>query len=94
MVTKQWVANQAQFYMLLDGRIAVYSKRKKRWKVYRPARNLVISRNPKVNSLLAVSGKIDKLMASIAKRAGMTRKRTPAKRRGWPRGMQIIKQEA
>ncbi len=81
MIAKQWTANGAQFYMLLDGRIAVYSVKKRRWKLYRPARNLVISRNPKVNSLLKVEGKINSLMNSIARRAGMTRKRSPRRRR-------------
>lgn len=82
MVAKEWHANNAQFYMLTDGRIAVYSKSKRRWKVYRPAKNLVISRNPKVNSLLQVSGKIDRLMRSLAKKSSVLKYgRTTTKRR-------------
>ena len=82
MVVKEWRANGAQFYKLLDGRIAVYSTRKGRWKVYRPARNLVISRNPKVRDLLSVSGKVDKLMKSLAKKSPVLRYgRAASKRR-------------
>jgi len=45
MVVKEWRANQAQFYLLTDGRIAVYSRTKRRWKVYRPQKMAVIGKN-------------------------------------------------
>lgn len=94
MVAKQWKANGAQFYLLIDGRIAVYSKSKKRWKVYRPAKNLVISRNPKVNSLLKASSKIDALMRALARKAGMKVSKSPARRRRYMPGLVQVKQEA
>jgi len=45
MVAKEWSTGTAQFYMLIDGRIAVYSKKKKRWKIYRPQKMAVIGKN-------------------------------------------------
>lgn len=45
MIVKEWVANGSQFYLLTDGRIAVYSKSKKRWKAYRPPKLAVIGKN-------------------------------------------------
>lgn len=75
MVVKEWRANNAQFYKLLDGRIAVYSRKKQTWKVFRPARHIVISRNPKVNNLLKADKKINALMEVIARRAGMVQKK-------------------
>lgn len=69
MVVKQWNANGAQFYRLLDGRIAVYSKKRGTWKLYRPAKNIVISRNPRVKNLLSISGKIDRMMRAFARKS-------------------------
>lgn len=45
MIVKEWNANGSQFYLLTDGRIAVYSKRTKRWKAYRPPKLAVIGKN-------------------------------------------------
>jgi len=44
MVAKEWNTGTAQFYQLIDGRIAVYSKKKGTWKAYRPAKHIVVSR--------------------------------------------------
>lgn len=70
MVVKEWSTGTAQFYMLTDGRIAVYSKKAKRWKAYRPARHIVVSKNPRMGTLLAASRRIDKLWSGINKKAG------------------------
>jgi len=45
MVVKEWSTGTAQFYQLIDGRIAVYAKSKKSWKVYRPYKPCVIGKN-------------------------------------------------
>lgn len=44
-IVKEWVANGSQFYLLTDGRIAVYSRSKRRWKAYRPPKLAVIGKN-------------------------------------------------
>ncbi len=69
-VVKEWSTGTAQFYQLTDGRIAVYSKKKKRWTAYRPARHIVISRNPRMGTLLRASKRIDRLWTGISRKAG------------------------
>ncbi len=44
VAVKQWVANNAQFYLLADGRIAVYSRKTGKWKTYRPQKMAVIGK--------------------------------------------------
>lgn len=44
MVLKEWQANGSQFYQLTNGKIAVYSRSKRRWKVYRPQKLAVIGK--------------------------------------------------
>jgi len=70
MVAKEWNTGTAQFYQLIDGRIAVYSKKKGTWKAYRPAKHIVVSRNPRMGTLLKASRRIDKLWSGINKKAG------------------------
>ena len=70
MVAKEWNTGTAQFYQLIDGRIAVYSKKKGTWKAYRPAKHIVVSRNPRMGTLLKASRRIDKLWGGINKKAG------------------------
>lgn len=68
MVAKEWSTGTAQFYQMLDGRIAVYSKKKRRWKVYRPSKHIVVPRNPRIGTLLRADKRTDRLMARIGKR--------------------------
>lgn len=70
MIAKEWNTGTAQFYQLIDGRIAVYSKKKKTWKAYRPAKHIVVSKNPRMGTLLRASSRIDKLWSGINKKAG------------------------
>lgn len=70
MIAKEWNTGTAQFYQLIDGRIAVYSKKKGTWKAYRPAKHIVVSRNPRMGTLLKASRRIDKLWTGINKKAG------------------------
>lgn len=44
-IVKEWHANGSQFYLLTDGRIAVYSKKTGRWKAFRPPKLAVIGKN-------------------------------------------------
>lgn len=92
MVAKEWKVNGAQFYKLIDGRIAVYSIKKKTWKVYRPPKHIVISKNPRANDLIKADKKIDALMGRLAKRAGLVKRGSSKKktRVAVPQGMQII----
>jgi len=69
MIAKEWNTGTAQFYQLIDGRIAVYSKKKKTWKAYRPAKHIVVSKNPRMGTLLRASSRIDKLWSGISKKA-------------------------
>lgn len=81
-VVKTWSTRgvSVTFYKLSDGRIAC-QKKDGTWKIWRPAKHLVISRNPKVNALLRADKKIDKLMKALARRAGVSRRRArPAAR--------------
>lgn len=73
MVVKEWRAGEAQFYKLIDGRVAVYSRKKGTWKVFRPQKHIVLSRNPKVNDLIRADRKIDVLMKALARRAGLVK---------------------
>lgn len=80
MVAKEWSTGTAQFYLLIDGRIAVYSKKKKRWKVYRPQKHIVVPRNPRIGTLIRADIRTDRLMAKIGKRVRrVTRKVTVVK---------------
>jgi len=93
MVAKEWSVNGAQFYKLIDGRIAVYSKKKGTWKVYRPAKHIVIPRDPKASQLLRADKKINALMSRLAKQAGFTRKKSSTAKKGRvavPPGYNII----
>ena len=69
MVAKEWSTGTAQFYMLIDGRIAVYSKKAKRWKVYRPKKHIVLSSNPRIGTLLRGVSRTMRLFNSITKKA-------------------------
>ena len=70
IVAYTWDTGTAKFYRLIDGKIAVQRKNGV-WKIYRPSRHLVISRNPSVNSLLKADKKIDRMMKALARRAGI-----------------------
>lgn len=75
-VVKEWNTGTAQFYLLTDGRIAVYGKKKKRWKVYRPARHIVVSKNPRLGTLLRASKRLDNLLLRFRKRVKKFETRT------------------
>lgn len=70
-VVKEWNTGTAQFYMLADGRIMVYSKKKRRWKIYRPAKHIVVPRNPRIGTLLRADKRTDNLIQRLARRAGV-----------------------
>jgi len=83
-VAYSWNTGTATFYRLIDGRIAV-QKKNGVWKVYWPARHIVVPRNPRVGTLLKADRRIDRMMKGIHKRAGgHTRRSTKA-----PKGMYV-----
>jgi hypothetical protein len=80
MIVKEWNTGTARFYRLIDGRIAVRNKLGM-WKIFRPHKNIVLSRNPRVNDLLRVYPKIDKLVGRLAARAAKRKHYVMAARR-------------
>jgi len=89
-VAYSWNTGTATFYRLIDGRIAV-QKRNGVWKVYWPARHIVVPRNPRIGTLLRADRRIDRMMKGIHKRAGGHGRRAPA-RTGATQRVQLIKQ--
>jgi len=73
-VAYSWNTGTAQFYRLIDGRIAV-QKTNGVWKVYWPARHIVVPRNPRIGTLLKADRRIDRMMKGIHRRAGGHTKR-------------------
>lgn len=67
-VVKEWETQGAQFYLLTDGRIAVYGKKSKRWRVYRPQKHIVVPRNPRLGTLLRATKRIDRMWVGIRKK--------------------------
>lgn len=82
MIAKEWGTPGARFYRLLDGRILVYSFKRRRWKAYRPQRPLVLYRNPRVRTLVKAAKRVDNLMLTFNRRLGKYRSRV---RYGGPR---------
>jgi len=82
-IVNSWTANGVPFVQAADGRIAVQRKNGT-VKVYRPPKMIVVSRNPRIGTLLRAHKRIDKLMKGIQKRA--PRARAP---RAAPRGAGI-----
>jgi len=64
---KKWYTGTATFYLMNTGRIAV-QKKNGVWKVYRPARHIVLSRNPRVGNLM----KAERRFVSLTKGLGRT----------------------
>jgi len=81
MVAKEWAVNGAQFYKLIDGRIMVYSKKKGTWKIFRPAKHIVVSRNPKIGTLLRAAKRVDNYVMRANKRFGKFHRRMRMKSR-------------
>lgn len=66
MVTNTWVANGTPFVQTADGWIYV-QRRNGSIKRYRPPKNIVISRNPRVGSLLKADKKLSRLKKGLRK---------------------------
>lgn len=73
-IVKVWFANNTPFARLLDGRIAV-QRADGTIKTYRPQKMIVISRNPKIGSLLRGHRRTSQLLNKIAKQSGMVRRK-------------------
>ena len=78
-VAYSWNTGTATFYRLTDGRIAVRRKNGI-WKVWRPQKHIVVSRNPRTGTLIKADKRIDKLMRGLARRMPAAA-RKPARRK-------------
>lgn len=63
---KMWWTGTAKFYFTNMGRVAV-QKKSGVWRIYRPARHIVISRNPGVRDLLRADSRLSKLTTGLAR---------------------------
>ncbi len=59
---------QLQFYRLIDGRVMCYNQRTKGWKIWKPSKPMVISRNPKIKQLIAADKFTDNLVKKLGAR--------------------------
>jgi len=73
-VAYSWNTGTAEFHRLADGRIAVQRKNGT-WKVYRPSKHIVVSRNPRVGTLIRADKRIDRLMRGLSRRMPQKRRR-------------------
>lgn len=65
-VVKKWWTGTAMFYMLNSGRIAT-QRRNGVWRIYRPARHVVVSRNPRIHNLLRADARLTRLVGGLGK---------------------------
>lgn len=65
-IAYSWNTGTAEFYRLIDGRIAVQNK-KGVWKIYRPAKHLVISKNPRTRTLIKAEKRLNKIIKGLAR---------------------------
>lgn len=65
-VVYSWSTGTATMYRLSDGRIAC-QKKNGVWKFWRPAHHIVISRNPRVGTLLRADKKLHRLTTGLKK---------------------------
>lgn len=66
-IAKEWSTGTARFYMLIDGSICC-RKKNGVWKRWKPARHIVIPRDPKIGTLLRAHKKVNTLVNRLAKR--------------------------
>jgi len=79
-VVKTWTTGTATFYLFTNGRIGCY-KKSGVFKTWRPARHIVVPRNPRIGTLIRADKRIDTLMTGLARRTRklQTRRRQPVK---------------
>lgn len=79
-VVKTWSTGTATFYLFQNGRIGCYKKNGV-FKTWRPARHIVVPRNPRIGTLIRADKRIDTLMTGLARRTRklQTRRRQPVK---------------
>lgn len=68
-VVQSWNTGTAKFYRTQDGKIHTFTKTGV-LKSWRPARHIVVSKNPRMGTLLKASRRIDRLWKGINKKAG------------------------
>ena len=79
MVKREWRNGMEThiFYQLYDGRILVLDRRTNSYvKVYRPPKHIVLSKNPRLATLLKAAKRVDNLLLKTEKRINKFKRRT------------------
>ena len=66
-VVKTWNTGTATFYLMANGLIGT-RKKNGQWKTWRPAKHIVVPRNPRIGTLIRADKRIDRLMRGLARR--------------------------
>lgn len=70
MIAKEWSTGTARFYMLIDGSI-VTRRKTGVWKRWRPAKHIVVSRNPRMGTLVRAHKRTSALMKHFERRVSV-----------------------
>lgn len=65
-VVQSWNTGTAKFYRTQDGKIHTFTK-KGVLKSWRPAKHIVVSKNPRMKTMIRANNRLDKLMKGVAK---------------------------
>ncbi len=71
---KSWTTGTVGMYLFPDGKIGCY-KKNGIWKEWRPARHIVVPRNPRIGTLLRAHRRTTRLVTGLARQAGYTKRR-------------------
>ncbi|GAI21636.1 unnamed protein product [marine sediment metagenome] len=78
LVAKQWsIAVRSEtygtfrvfFFKLIDGRIMCYNPSTKSWKIWRPKKHIVISRDPRMSTIRKLERTYDKVIRKLARKS-------------------------
>jgi len=65
-VVQSWNTGTAKFYRTMDGKIHTFTKSGV-LKSWRPAKHIVVSKNPRMRTMIRANNRLDKLMKGVAK---------------------------
>jgi hypothetical protein len=71
---KSWSTGTITMFLLQNGKIGCYKKNGV-WKEWRPARHIVVPRNPRIGTLISADKRIDRLMRGMQRRLPASRRR-------------------
>ena len=71
---KTWSTGTVTMFLLTDGKIGCF-KKNGLWKTWRPAKHIVVPRNPRIGTLLAAHKRTTRLVTGLAKQAGYSKRR-------------------